>query len=644
MRKLIRWAKLFTIVVGALAALLACTGERAGLPSGTAAVAQREVPQLPQLLAPQEALSRLRQASAAILRVDGADFEAGLAHNLLAATGANGLFSPAMTQQRPGALDELAYGIYRLNTEGQAGTKLLRVLSASPNYATNNIWIGLADWSAQRWQWLPLPSATIGPAALDATAYVNTSFDVLVAVVVLGARPYALQALSFNAYDEVEPNDAVAQANLLPAGPLTGFSGSIGTGAGYPGYDGDNMDVFAIPYVSGASFQFVFSFNKATGDLKYTLARQDGTPLVNSDTSSTTGNAHYSFGTLTDVAPADYPLLLTIEPLSGFTDYELSLAIGDPPSAAFSATPRSGAAPLQVQLDASASSDPDGDIAYYSWALRDEDWSVMSPAAQTRASGSPLLNWELNADGMYLLRLTVYDACGFNASAWQVLAVGATGYDEVEDNDAIEQATALDPGKSAGWLGNLGGGNLFASTKYYDGDDLDYAWIDVPLGLSIVVDVENLTSASELGTGLSGFDGTSNNLELLNVFVDQKLQATQLQATEPKVYVLVAGNDANASDYKLSWAIGQAPTLSVTPDVTSGAAPLTVNFTTEALDADGTVERIVWDFVDDDVIQAEGPAPTFIFTEPGRNYFCKAIAFDDDGLRVVTEFTITTSS
>ena len=80
-------------------------------------------------------------------------------------------------------------------------------------------------------------------------------------------------------------------------------------------------------------------------------------------------------------------------------------AANTPPTAAFQATPSSGAAPLFVQLDGRASSDPeDGANLGYAWDLDDDGaYDDSSLAAPTRTFAAP---------GSHVVRLRVTDSQG----------------------------------------------------------------------------------------------------------------------------------------------------------------------------------------------------------------------------------------
>jgi PKD repeat protein len=71
-----------------------------------------------------------------------------------------------------------------------------------------------------------------------------------------------------------------------------------------------------------------------------------------------------------------------------------------PPTAAFTADPLSGDAPLTVDFDATTSSDPDGSVNEYQWDFGDTNTAV---------TASPTTSHEYTADGTYLVQLTVVD-------------------------------------------------------------------------------------------------------------------------------------------------------------------------------------------------------------------------------------------
>jgi PKD repeat protein len=84
------------------------------------------------------------------------------------------------------------------------------------------------------------------------------------------------------------------------------------------------------------------------------------------------------------------------------------------PVASATVAPESGAAPLAVTLDGSASSDPDGAIASHSWDHGDGTSSSGATAAHTYP-----------APGTYTVTLTVRDDDGAVATAARVVSVGA---------------------------------------------------------------------------------------------------------------------------------------------------------------------------------------------------------------------------
>ncbi|MEZ4655946.1 MAG: PKD domain-containing protein [Caldilineaceae bacterium] len=90
------------------------------------------------------------------------------------------------------------------------------------------------------------------------------------------------------------------------------------------------------------------------------------------------------------------------------------LAVNAPPTAAFSADPPTGAAPLTVNFDAAASSDPDGQISAYQWNFGDGATATGQTAAHTFTQA-----------GDFTVILTVVDDAGGQDSASATIAVTA---------------------------------------------------------------------------------------------------------------------------------------------------------------------------------------------------------------------------
>ena len=118
------------------------------------------------------------------------------------------------------------------------------------------------------------------------------------------------------------------------------------------------------------------------------------------------GNPEYFEGIIDEVR-------IFCRPLS---DTEIAgLAVPPPninPTASFTANPPTGAEPLPVDFDASASSDPDGNITSYEWEFGDGNTGTGATISHTYTD-----------DGTYTAKLTVTDNFGGTASATRTITV-----------------------------------------------------------------------------------------------------------------------------------------------------------------------------------------------------------------------------
>ncbi|MFC2079066.1 PKD domain-containing protein [Candidatus Bipolaricaulota bacterium] len=134
---------------------------------------------------------------------------------------------------------------------------------------------------------------------------------------------------------------------------------------------------------------------------------------------STTGSAISGFHTYT--TPGTYEIQLVVTDSNGNTSM-LSRSIlvtapdNDAPVASFTAAPTSGAAPLAVVFNASASNDPDGTIDSYHWNFGDSTSATGKNATHGYAT-----------EGAYVVTLTVEDNEGATATESVIILVNAPG-------------------------------------------------------------------------------------------------------------------------------------------------------------------------------------------------------------------------
>jgi PKD repeat protein len=114
---------------------------------------------------------------------------------------------------------------------------------------------------------------------------------------------------------------------------------------------------------------------------------------------------------------------------------ESDAPVNQPPVASFTATPESGAAPLAVDFDGQASSDPDGTIVYYFWDFGDGN-----------LSSGPTAHHDYTLAGTYTATLTVIDDDALQSATAYERTITVSGGPPVPADDAASgiQGVALD--------------------------------------------------------------------------------------------------------------------------------------------------------------------------------------------------------
>jgi endonuclease/exonuclease/phosphatase family metal-dependent hydrolase len=124
--------------------------------------------------------------------------------------------------------------------------------------------------------------------------------------------------------------------------------------------------------------------------------------------------------------------------------------VNQPPQVTVAAIPTSGIAPLPVSFTSNAS-DPDGNIASYSWSFGDGQTSTLANPTNTYSSA-----------GTYTARLTVADNSGATASVSCIITVAAPTVSSVRlkvlswNTDFAKGTDAIyNPDRTATWIANI---------------------------------------------------------------------------------------------------------------------------------------------------------------------------------------------
>ena len=313
-----------------------------------------------------------------------------------------------------------------------------------------------------------------------------------------------------------------------------------------------------------------------------------------------TGSAEGEVTTATFTAPNAYDITLTVTDNEGATDSEvMTLTVVEPgnlaPTAVASATPTTGTAPLVVELDASGSSDEDGTIVSYSWAIPDQD---------TLTELAPTVTF--TEAGTYPVVLAVTDDDG--ATAMDTVTVTVVEPEPEPENVApVAVATATPTTGTAPLEVQLTGS---ASTDE-DGTIVDYAWS--------IAGRDNLTEADPVVT----LEEAGEYAIVLTVTDDDG--ATDADTVLVTVTVPEPENIA--------------PVAVATATPTSGIAPLEVQLAgSGSSDEDGTIVTYTWTIPGSADVAEVSPSVTLA---TAGEYAIVLTVTDDDGATASDTVTVT---
>jgi PKD repeat protein len=263
-----------------------------------------------------------------------------------------------------------------------------------------------------------------------------------------------------------------------------------------------------------------------------------------------------------------------------------SIMVGQPPVARFIAAPTSGGAPLKVDFDASASSDPNnGTIVSYQWDFGDES-----------VGQGKTISHVYRKTGTFIATLTVKNSAGLEASTSAQIRVSVMPTALFTTNPfrgelplAVQfDASASKPSES-------------------DGSIVSYHW--------------------DFGDGRTG-----SGRKVSHTYQNHGSYKTVLTVTDN------AGRKASNTSHPIQ--VLAPPTAVFTASPTKGVAPLSVILNaSESSDPDGWIETYKWDLGDGNHVIQPGKILNHTYTRGGE-IVVHLTVIDNDGLYRSTSRTI----
>ena len=311
-------------------------------------------------------------------------------------------------------------------------------------------------------------------------------------------------------------------------------------------------------------------------------------------TTSTVANP----GSKTYAAPGTYLATLTVTDDDGDTGTDsvtITVTPGtggnQPPVAVISADPTSGPAPLVVVFSSAGSFDPDGTIVDYFWEFSN---------GRTTSRENPRLRF--NNDGIYTGTLTVTDDQGATAADSITIVVGDVPVNQPPAAVASADVTSGDTPLAVNFTGS--------ASSDSDGTIVSYAWA---FGNGATATTANPShSYTAAGTYIATLTVTDDGGATDSASVT-------ITVTDP--------------------AVNLPPTAVASADVTSGTAPLVVNFTgSGSSDSDGTIVGYAWTFGDGATSTTANPSHSY--TAAGT-YVATLTVSDNEGATATDSVTLT---
>lgn len=309
-------------------------------------------------------------------------------------------------------------------------------------------------------------------------------------------------------------------------------------------------------------------------------------------------------------AEGSYTASLTVEDSNGNTDAATASITVDPmpsedPVAAFTATPTSGTVPLEVSLDATASIPPDGEtITSYSWDLGDGNTASGVTASHTFA-----------AEGAYTVTLIVVASNGNEDTETAIITVNPEPAGDTMH--IVDITTAL--------VKSGGTGTVEATVVVQDQDGNP---------------VEAATVSGTFSGDLSGADTavTSSNGEAVLISDSFTARPTDLGICVDTITHATLNYDPNANADPGFACEGGGGNIAPTAAFSFAADVLTVTFTDESTDADGTVASWSWDFGDGNTASEQNPVHAYA---ANGTYIVALTVTDDLGATGATSQAVT---